>query len=48
MLGPDAKATGKSEFVDGQTKITVRDYAFSAPTVFKLDRVSYFETKPKQ
>jgi hypothetical protein len=46
MNGPDAKATGKSEFVDGQTKITVRDYAFSAPNVFKLDRVSYFETKP--
>ena len=48
MLGPDAKATGKSEFVDGQTKITVRDYAFSAPNVFKLDRVSYFETKPSE
>ncbi|HYP07471.1 MAG TPA: IPT/TIG domain-containing protein [Bryobacteraceae bacterium] len=44
--GRDAKATGKAEFVDGQTKITVTDFSFSAPSIFKLDRVGYFDTKP--
>jgi uncharacterized protein (TIGR03437 family) len=39
MDGPTAESTGKVEFVNGQTKIAVTAFNFSAPALFRLDRV---------
>jgi uncharacterized protein (TIGR03437 family) len=42
MDGPTAQSNGKVEFVNGQTKVTVTSFSFSAPSVFKQDRVDRF------
>jgi uncharacterized protein (TIGR03437 family) len=44
MDGPNGKSTGKAEFVSGPVKVVVKDFSFSAPNVFKLDRVEYAKT----
>jgi uncharacterized protein (TIGR03437 family) len=48
MDGPTALSTGKVEYVNGQTMVTVTSFSFSAPAVHRLDRVDAQKTEPSR